>query len=122
MSTTEHLKGLRVPSLESAVRDAVWRLGIGALDLAVDQERLIKALVQSIGMEFQCDLTRAFTDACAKACEHVAALMEDPNYQAKRAVRRKQQGERRKQRITEEAEKTRIAGETYRQQRKGLLQ
>lgn len=122
MKRDNPLAGLSVPSLEWAVSEAVGRLG-GTLDLnlAKDRQRLIGALVRSLGLEFRWYLARAFEKACGKACEHVAALMEDEDYQAKRSAAQRQRHERRKQRMQENAAKQ-IDSEAARQKHQGLVQ
>jgi hypothetical protein len=102
------LAGLKIPSLEQIVEQAVSYLGIRTVDLAnpLERRRFKDRLEQCLSMALDFKLKRALEAATERAVEHVFRVMKDAEYQEKRhkhrEKRRKASAEKREQREEQE--------------------
>jgi len=120
----EHLKGLRIPSLDDIAEHALRYIGTGTLDLSVVSQRkkLRTALVWALSCEVRSLFRRALQKATARAIDHVFAISNDPNYQDARKKQRLISAQHRRENRAKIARSRELERETQRQSNKGLIQ
>lgn len=118
------LGGLSVPSVEDLTDDILGRFGTQTIDLAdpIQRKRMHHAICVSLRDALAWRVFPELERATSKAVTHVLRLMEDPDYQEVRRIRRAESLKRQKEKQAEEDKKLMLAREARKQQRRGLVQ